>query len=133
VSGQDFSNGMYKGHAAGILRRKCEFNPMNNDRIPSLTEIPRRREIDKKPDSLVRQRGSLRAQIAFQQRSGSPDVAKIAAYQRRIQELEAMMDRLLNSSCDAMSRPGELNTVFSAMLGNALRICGAKFEKMLAT
>jgi hypothetical protein len=74
-------NGMYQEHAAGILRRKCEFNPMDNDRIPSLTEIPRRREIDKKPDSLVRQRGSLRAQIARRQRNGSPDVAKIAAYE----------------------------------------------------
>jgi flagellar biosynthesis chaperone FliJ len=66
--------------------------------MPLPREIRRHREIDKQLDHLVRQRGSLRAQIAFQQRSGSPDVAKIAAYQRRIQELEAMMDRLLNSS-----------------------------------
>jgi hypothetical protein len=40
-----------------------------------------RGHIDKKLDQLVRQRGSLRAQIALQQGSGSPDAAKIAAYQ----------------------------------------------------
>jgi hypothetical protein len=64
--------------------------------LDDLTPLRSRREIDKKLDHLVRQRGSLRVQIAFRQRSGSPDAAKIADYQRRIQELEAMMDRLLN-------------------------------------
>jgi hypothetical protein len=38
----------------------------------------------------------LRRQITLQERSASPDAAKIADYQRRIQELEAMVDRLLN-------------------------------------
>jgi hypothetical protein len=59
-------------------------------------EIRCRRDMDKKLNHLVRQRGALRGQIALQQRSSSPDAAKIAAYQHRIQELEAMMDRLLN-------------------------------------
>ena len=52
--------------------------------------------MDEKLDYFVRQRAILRGQITLQQRSASPDAAKIADYQRRIQELEAMMDRLLN-------------------------------------
>jgi hypothetical protein len=56
----------------------------------------RRRKIDKKLGQLVRLRAGLRAGITLQQRSRSPDAAKIADYQRRIQDVEAMMDRLLN-------------------------------------
>jgi hypothetical protein len=56
----------------------------------------RGREIDKRLRQLVRLRAGLRAGITLQQRSSSPDAAKIAEYQRRIQELEAMMGRLLN-------------------------------------
>jgi hypothetical protein len=55
-----------------------------------------RRDIDRKLSYLVRQRAALRAQITLQQRSGSPDAARIADYQRRILELEAMMQRLFN-------------------------------------
>jgi hypothetical protein len=61
-----------------------------------MREVLRRRALDRKLDYLVRQRATLRAQITLQGRRGSPDAAKIADYQRRIQELEAMMNRLLN-------------------------------------
>ena len=54
------------------------------------------RAMDEKLDYFIRQRATLRRQMTLQQRSASPDAAKIADYQRRIQELEAMMDRLLN-------------------------------------
>jgi soluble cytochrome b562 len=52
--------------------------------------------MDEKLNYFVRQRAMLRRQITLQQRSASPDAAKIADYQHRIQELEVMMDRLLN-------------------------------------
>jgi low affinity Fe/Cu permease len=58
--------------------------------------LPNRREIDKKIEYLVRRRAKLRGLITVQQRRASSDAAKIAGYQRRIQELEAMMQRLLN-------------------------------------
>jgi hypothetical protein len=61
-----------------------------------MPEVLGRRGLDRKLDYLVRQRATLRAQITLQRRSGSPDATKIADYQRRIQELEAMMQRLLN-------------------------------------
>jgi low affinity Fe/Cu permease len=58
--------------------------------------LPNRRQIDKKIEYLVRRRAKLRGLITVQQRRASSDAAKIAGYQRRIQELEAMMQRLLN-------------------------------------
>jgi len=67
-----------------------------DDRTPQRSKTRHRREIDEKLGKLVRLRAGLRAGITLQQRSRSPDAAKIADYQRRIQELEAMMDRLLN-------------------------------------
>jgi hypothetical protein len=39
--------------------------------------------MDEKLDYFIRQRATLRRQITLQQRSASPDAAKIAVYQRR--------------------------------------------------
>ena len=86
-------NGSYAFITSGVGTTTNDFKAgrftANNGALSSIA-------MDEKLDYFIRQRATLRRQMTLQQRSASPDAAKIADYQRRIQELEAMMDRLLN-------------------------------------